>query len=153
MTETEQHVSRRSVVRVGANAAWAVPAIAIIGAAPAIACSAGQATAFTVSGATTYANIGGSLGTQKRATGIYTVKNPGKPADARLTLRSSSILVPASAPTVSGWAFEADISGFGGARTYTYVKTAACGDVAANFTFNMSRGLASPTITMSVATA
>lgn len=149
-TTADQKVTRRSVVRVGANAAWAVPAIAVIGAAPAIACST-TSTGFTVE--TLAAARGTSSTTKKDVTGSFSIKN--QKSVGALTPKITIVVTGGklnAIPTVSGYgAGTGALTADGG--TFTYLSTsavAACAVKLSNISFSYQGAQTGGTVKVSI---
>lgn len=134
---TDQKVTRRSVVRIGANAAWAVPAIAIVGAAPAIACST-TSTGFNVTSLAVARGTGNTTA-QKGVTGTLSVKN-----DKQVGALTPSITVVVTGgtlnavPTITGYgAGTGAITSTGGTFTYTALAPVlACTSLVSNISYS-----------------
>lgn len=151
-TTEDQKVTRRSVVRIGANAAWAVPAIAIVGAAPAIACST-TSTGFNV---TALAAQRGTGGAKKDVTGSFSVKND----------KQVGALTPSISVTITGGLLNAIpvISGYGAGTgaltptggTFTYSgssSVAACTSLTSNISYSYKTSTSGGSVQVSVTPA
>lgn len=131
--QADGRLGRRSLVRTGVTAAWAVPAITVAAAAPAFAACSGH-------GDLSGSSHGKPSRSQKDVTITVTLANSG----ATTSGLALSVSGPNSLHTLdqvsatSGWS-SASASGGGGALTLTTVATAqlVCGGPATTFTFKV----------------
>jgi hypothetical protein len=121
-------LSRRSVLRVGANAAWAIPAVTVVTAAPAFAASTPAKAVLHVVGYTIARNTASGA-----ITGSLTVSNTGTAPTVGAT--TVTIQIPKGSPPLdkaptpptvgssagSGWVFSSsNTAGNTGPWTYTW---------------------------------
>jgi len=129
----EQHPSRRAVLKVGANAAWAVPAIQIASATPAFA-----------AGTT-------SIVHSKLAVSITKIKNPGNSGKIDVSVSYSASIANAKnvTLTLSGGQGTANVL----SQDYSFtVGPLTAGAAAGTYTFNaqLKSGRSTGTVTVSI---
>lgn len=118
-----QLLSRRSIVRAGATAAWTVPLVQVISVAPAVASSGKPTLQVSVTSAN-------ATSTQVRVIG--TVKNPSTTASLATVTLSFTLPTPPSSSSASGGAFT------GSGTTYTVSSLAPNATASFDVTFVVS---------------
>ena len=130
-SEPRAHVGRRSLVRTGVTAAWAVPAITVAAAAPAFAACSGHADLTGSSHAT-------ATRSGKTVTIKVTLDNGGATTSGlALSVSGPDVLHTLDQVSATGWSTAT--AGGAGSQTLTSVATSqlACGATPAAVTFTI----------------